>query len=385
MTWTDRRWRTSRSGSPTNSSSARNNTVIWSGPSDGRLPRDRWSSALWLPAVLTLWSLVGFSTGLVQSYSGLLVCRSFLGLFEAGHWPCALKTTQRLLAPADRTMGNGVLQSGASIGAVLTPLVMKVMLTREVGSWRLSFLVIGAVGVIWILFWLVMMQSVDLKPVPSATSQVSPDPSPGASFWKVVCSRRFLVLCIVVACINTSWQLLRAWLPKILQQGRGYSESDALYFNSLYFVATDIGCLGAGALTLWLTRRGLSVHKARRLVCLLCALLTTLATVAAVLPKGWLLLGVLLVVGAGALGLFPCFYSWSQELTTRHQGKVTGLTGVAAWALAPAHRYLGQFVDQTGSFDLALAILGWAPLLGFVFLWLFWDGRKAKPQIDSRT
>ena len=214
-------------------------------------------SIRWLyPIVLLLWSLTGFTTGLVNSYTGLLTCRTLLGLFEAGHWPCALKTTQRLLAPADRTMGNGVLQSGASIGAVLTPLVMKVMLTREVGSWRLSFLVIGAVGVIWILFWLVMMQSVDLKPVPSATSQVSPDPSPGASFWKVVCSRRFLVLCIVVACINTSWQLLRAWLPKILQQGRGYSESDALYFNSLYFVATDIGCLGAGALTLWLNRLG---------------------------------------------------------------------------------------------------------------------------------
>jgi hypothetical protein len=42
----------------------------------------------WLyPAVLMLWSLVGFSTGFAHSYSGLLVCRSLLGFFEAGHWP----------------------------------------------------------------------------------------------------------------------------------------------------------------------------------------------------------------------------------------------------------------------------------------------------------
>src|SRR5579871_271687 len=77
------------------------------------------------PAALTLWSATGFASGLVTSYSGLLVCRTLLGLFEAGHWPCAVKTTQRLLVPGDRAMGNSVLQSGTSIGAVITPLVMR--------------------------------------------------------------------------------------------------------------------------------------------------------------------------------------------------------------------------------------------------------------------
>src|SRR5205823_6116555 len=206
-------------------------------------------SVRWLyPAVLLCWSATGFATGFVQTYAGLLVCRSLLGLFESGHWPCGLRTTQRLLSPADRTMGNSVLQSGTSIGAVLTPLI------------------------------------------------------------------------VIVACINTTWQLLRAWLPKILQQGRGYAESDAHYFNSRFYVATDIGCLGAGALTLWLGRHGRSVHGARTLVFLAASILTALTTLTAFLPKGWLLLGVLLVIGMGALGVFPCYYALSQELTTKHPG-----------------------------------------------------------------
>jgi len=79
-------------------------------------------SVRWLyPLVLVLWSSVGFATGLVNSYNGLLICRTLLGLFEGGHWPCAIKTTQRLLEPKDRAMGNGVLQSGASVGAIVTP------------------------------------------------------------------------------------------------------------------------------------------------------------------------------------------------------------------------------------------------------------------------
>lgn len=66
----------------------------------------------WLyPGVLFGWSLMGFLSAWTTDFRELIVCRTLLGLFEAGHWPCALKTTQLLLAPADRTMGNSVLQA----------------------------------------------------------------------------------------------------------------------------------------------------------------------------------------------------------------------------------------------------------------------------------
>jgi ACS family hexuronate transporter-like MFS transporter len=86
----------------------------------------------------------------------------------------------------------------------------------------------------------------------------------------------------------------------------------------------------------------------------------------------------------GALGVFPCFYALSQELTTQHQGKVTGLTGVFAWIFsAPVHKYFGRLVDQTGSFNLGLAIIGWLPLLAFLVLYLFWDSPTTKTPIQS--
>src|SRR6185436_17640431 len=100
-------------------------------------------------------------------------------------------------------------------------------------------------------------------------------------------------------CINTTWQLLRAWLPKFLQEGRGYSENEMLGFISLFYVATDVGCLGAGGLTLWLGSRGFSIHKARTATYLLCAVLTALTVSVAFLPKGPLLLGLLLLIGMG--------------------------------------------------------------------------------------
>jgi MFS transporter, ACS family, hexuronate transporter len=342
-------------------------------------------SVRWLyPAVVVVWSCMGFATGLVQNYPELLLCRVGLGLAEAGHWPCALKTTQWLLEPKDRTMGNSVLQSGTSIGAVLTPLIMSVMLTQEIGSWRAPFQVIGATGVIWVIVWFAVVSRTSLRPPADADLQVRYFSGPN-SLWRLLLSRRFLALIAMIVMINTSWQLLRAWLPKFLQEGRGYTETEALYFNSLYYIATDIGCLGAGAATLWLNARGRSVHRARSIVYILCACCAALTSVVPLLPRGPMLLGILLVIGAGALGVFPCYYAFSQELSTVQQGAVTGLTGVCAWIIsAPMHKLLGRVVDTTGSFDLGIALTGWAPLLGLIFFSMLWGPTITNAPISSR-
>ncbi len=335
----------------------------------------------WLyPMVLALWSCAGFLTGWVESYTGLLVCRTMLGFFEAGHWPCGVKTTQRLLEPKDRTMGNSVLQSGTSIGALVTPLLMNLLLTPAPGSWRFIFQGVGALGFLWIGLWLVVVPRGQLGVVCAADNSgagaVAPTGQEGG-FWKVVCSRRFIVVLVVISLINTTFQLIRAWLPKFLMEGRGYDESGALNFNALFYVATDVGCLGAGAATLWLYRRGRSAQGARLVVFAVCAGLAGLSALASVLPKGWPLLAVLLLMGAGALGLFPTYHALTQELSPDHQGKVTGLAGVTAWAIgSPTHVLFGRWVDKTGSFDAGLAMVGALPVLAFLAIWLFWDQKS---------
>ena len=339
---------------------------------------DRVSVRTLYAIVLLLWSAMGFATGLISDYQGLLLCRTLLGFFEAGHWPCAVKTTQRLLEPADRSMGNSVLQSGTSIGAIITPLLMSRLLTPEVGSWRVAFQIVGAVGLLWIVAWFLMVPKDALQTPPTNTSP-SPGTPPG-SVWAVLLSRRMFVVLFVIALINTSWQLLRAWLPKFLQEGRGYIESDVLYFTAVFYIATDVGVLGAGALTLWLNRRGLSVFNARCLGFLCCAIIAAQSLSIFVLPKGWLLLAVLAMVGAGALGVFGIYHAFTQDLSPRHQGMVTGVAGVAAWALSPAHKYFGRLVDQTGSFDLGFAIAGCLPFVALICIWFFWNGRSSADQ-----
>lgn len=349
---------------------------------------DKWSVRWLYPSLVLAWSAMGFLTGLVKDYEGLLICRTLLGFFEAGHWPCALKTTQRLLARDERTLGNSVLQSGASIGAILTPLVMTFVLDgrTEPGVWREPFLVIGAIGVLWVVGWFALLKKEDFaeaKPEVGSQELEGGRQKADVNFLAVFSDRRFWALVVVVAAINVCWQIVRAWLPKFLIEGKGYLEADALRFNSLYYIATDIGCLAAGAMALWLVKRGWDVHRSRVTVFGVCALLTSLTALAAHLPRGWGLLGILLVVAAASLGLFPCYYSFSQELSTKHQGKVTGILGTVAWATSsPCQKYFGRLADQTGSFNEGIALAGLTPLIGFAALILLWrepERARAEP------
>jgi len=320
------------------------------------------------PAVLLAWSLVGVLTGFAESYDDLLVCRTALGLFEAGHWPCAMKTTQRLLAEKDRTLGNSVLQSGAAIGAIFTPLAVNAMVgsSTEPGVWRGPFIAVGLTGMLWIILWFALIRRTDLRSVPPDAAAVEP-------LWKAVFSLRFLALFAAVSTLNTAWQLLRAWMLLFLVEGRKYSETDSRYFNSAYFIAADAGCLVAGVGVSVLSRRGRDGHRARLIVYGVCAGLSTLTLVAALLPKGPVLLAVLLVVAGATLGMFPCYYSFAQDLGRQNVGKVSGLLAALGWVVsAPMHKWFGHEIDATKSYDLGLALIGWAPLLGFAALLLLW-------------
>ena len=340
----------------------------------------------WLYAVVVaLWSAVGIATGFTKSYDELLICRTLLGFVEGGHWPCGIKATRLLLSPQHRALGNGVLQSGTSIGAIITPLLMQRLMTAETGSWRAAFQVIGAIGLVWIVLWFFIVQKTDLV-TPADSPEDAADADDATPFWKIAFSRRMLVIYGVIACINTTWQILRAWLPKFLQEGRGWLESDALYFNSAWFAATDVGCLGAGALVLWLTRRGLALTPARLRVFAACGLLVAVSAMAPLLAHGWPLIAVLMIAGAGALGLFPIYHAFTQDISSRHQGRITGVAGVAAWILpAWAQRGFGWLADTTGSFNTGFVIAAFLPLAATALLLLGWGHPSPRPKPTPLT
>ena len=330
---------------------------------------DRGNTYWVYPVTLLVWSAAGIATGFTQGFLWLFVCRFVLGFAESGHWPCALRTTQHLLPPAERTMGNSILQSGAAFGSILIPLIVYFTVDpATVGSWRGPFLVVGACGAIWAVVWALSLRPADLEGKPRVAATESE--LPAVSRWLL--ARRFIALVILVTLINATWHFFRVWLSPLLAQ-LGYDEPQRNLFISAYYVAAGLGSLSAGYFTLLLSRRGISVYVSRMAVFLAYGLLTGLAVWATFLPAGPLLLAVMLVVGFGSLGVFPAYYSFSQELTVRRQGLLTGLLGFACWmALAAWQVIISHVKTYTHSFSACMILSGVLPLIGFATMILLW-------------
>ncbi|MBI2807958.1 MAG: MFS transporter [Planctomycetes bacterium] len=315
-----------------------------------------------------------------QAYLGFMLCRVTLGFFEAGHWPCALVTTHIMLSRADRSLGNSILQSGAAFGSILTPIVVTSMRTSELGGWRLPFVAIGFIGMLWIIPWLAMIRSGDLERKPADAN--APDAADhGPKLWSREFWQMLAVLAAIVISINLTWQYFRVWLPMYLEETHHYAKKHVDWFTSAYYLSTDIGCIGVGFLVKWLIGRGWGVHQARRITFTAAAALTLLAVVVAFLPTGPVLLGVLLLVGAGSLGLYPNYYSFAQELSRKHQGKVSGALGTIAWiGSGTMQRLVGRNIDETKSYVTGIVLAGLVPLIACAALWLFWPERRPSEQ-----
>jgi ACS family hexuronate transporter-like MFS transporter len=113
---------------------------------------DRWNVRWAYAGAVVWWSAAGMATAFSPTLGVFMILRGVLGVGESFNWPCALRVTRTILPPADRSLGNGIFNSGAAAGAVITPLI--VPLLAENFGWRTAFLVVGVLGFFWAAAWL---------------------------------------------------------------------------------------------------------------------------------------------------------------------------------------------------------------------------------------
>ena len=342
----------------------------------------RW---MYAGAVLT-WSLAGFLTGFVPDVGWLLVCRMMLGVCESANWPAAVRTTHRILPARDRTLGNGIFNSGGAAGALLTPLVVTLLVPKNAPErWRLVFQVIGLLGVVWVVVWLWLVRGEKRAIVEQGDREIDSEErasdSSTESFWSLFLDRRIWIVLVVSLAVNVCWHIYRVWLPRYLVRERGFDEFTTMqYAVAAYFIAADLGSLSAGAISKRLALKGLTIFRARWFVMFGCAVLTSLSALAVRTRSDGLFLVLAMLVAAGNLGQFAGFFAASQDVSPRHTALVLGLMGTTAWLVtARIQELAGRLVDRTETFVPLLTVAGFVPFAGVVAL-LFWPRGSATPR-----
>ena len=117
---------------------------------------DRIGTRMGYTISLIVWSLAAIGHAFAKTTFGFGVARSALGLGEGGNFPAAIKTVAEWFPKKERALATGIFNSGANIGAVCAPILVPWIL--GVYGWQMAFIITGAVGFIWLIFWLLFYE-----------------------------------------------------------------------------------------------------------------------------------------------------------------------------------------------------------------------------------
>jgi MFS transporter, ACS family, hexuronate transporter len=98
------------------------------------------------------WSAANFLTGTATSVLGLGVFRFLLGMGEGGGFPGSGKVVAEWFPPRERAMAFGIFNTGSSVGAVIAPPLIALIVSTL--GWRWTFYLTGSIGFVWAAIWI---------------------------------------------------------------------------------------------------------------------------------------------------------------------------------------------------------------------------------------
>ena len=111
---------------------------------------------------IIIWSLAGMAHAAARGVSSFAVARFTLGIGESANFPAAVKAVAEWFPKKERAFAAGLFNSGSTVGAITAPIIVS-GITLSLG-WRWAFIITGALGFIWIIFWLAYFQAPEKHP-----------------------------------------------------------------------------------------------------------------------------------------------------------------------------------------------------------------------------
>jgi len=220
--------------------------------------------------------------GITASVWLFLACRAVLALGEAGNFPAAIKVTAEYFPKKDRAFATSIFNSGSSVGALAAPLTIPVI--ARFWGWEMAFIVIGALGFVWMGFWIWLYK----KPAENARVNAAeltyiesdeaggtdgasggPEPVPiekKISYAKAFSLRQTWALVFGRFLTDGVWWFFLFWTPGYLSDQFGYKSDSgmgmALIFT-LYAIVTFVSIYLCKIPTYMVDKRGMNAYEGR--------------------------------------------------------------------------------------------------------------------------
>lgn len=233
----------------------------------GRL-LDRLGTRIGYGLTIAFWSGAEILNALSAGALSLGVFQFLLGVGEAGNYPAGVKLITEWFPPEERSHASGIFNSGASIGAILAPPLLALIMLAS--GWRTAFVVIGLLGFLWLAGWLVIYRE------PSAASAA--DQADRLPLRALLRSRFLWQFTLSKVFSDPVWYFYIFWFPQYLKVAHSFSLREIGETAWIPFFTATLGNLAGGAVFSILSRAGAAPVTARRIAILIFSALMAPAT-----------------------------------------------------------------------------------------------------------
>jgi len=259
-----------------------------------------------------IWSIAAMLPGAAFSVITFAIAMFLLGLGEAANFPACIKTVAEWFPRRERALATGIFNSGANIGNIVVPIAVPTLVMLV--TWRGAFVVTGALGVVWLLFWLIYYRRPEQHRSVSKAELDLILSDPAETVESVPWSRVFpcketWAFAIAKFLTDPIWWFYLFWIPGYLQTTFHLSLQQSRVPVVLAYSISIIGSIGGGYLSSAMIARGIGANVARKTTLLICALLIAPIFVTPFVHHLWLVVALLGMATAGHQG-------WSANLFT---------------------------------------------------------------------
>jgi MFS transporter, ACS family, aldohexuronate transporter len=295
--------------------------------------------------IILFWSAATGLHGFASSVAGLGVARFLLGFGEGGGFPCAAKAIAEWFPAKDRAFAFGILNTGSSVGAVMAPPLIALIVLKL--NWHWIFFLTGAAGMVWALVWYLVYRT------PAAGEEQAPQTA--IPWLQLFHYRQVWVLLIAKFLTDAVWFFFIFWLPKYLGDVRHLNIKQIGLYAWIPYALAGAGSFSGGWLSSVLVRHHRSVNASRKICLGLSACMMPVSLLIAKSP-----IGMALVIFSAALFAHQF---WSTILQTLAAdifpsgvvGSVAGLMGaVGSFGAMLFDLGVGEVLTRTHSYSLVL-------------------------------
>jgi len=332
---------------------------------------DKVGTKIGLAGSLVVWSLAGMLSAFMgKGLTAHIFARSIFGMGEAGNFPASNKTIAEWFPKKERALAVGIFNSGSNLGAMICAIIVPLFLlwwtdeTPFLGifhGWQMAFLITGAVGFIWLIFWGISYMTpkralergivkqaefdyIHSDPVDVSTADIDPETGKAAKvpWFKMLTYKQTWAFVAGKFLTDGIWWFLLFWLPTYVKQqfcvglDKQTTAEYVMFSNFVVFGVAIIGSVYGGSIPMSFINKGWATYKARMTAMLLIACAPVLLLTTQWFAGNYGIVAAIAVICIGG----AAHQAWSANLFTtvsdmfpkKAVGTVTGI-GAAAGGL----------------------------------------------------